>query len=188
MRRTHTFVTKLMLSLAACSLMLAVSYCRALAVQASSIPAAVTTPSLLLQGTGQIAPSGTCTSTSCPGTFTATLTGVPVAKVILTLNLEVNPTADEFTGCHEVTGTGEINNNAYTINLVGQVCTPGIGYILSGTVQIYGPAHSNGKSSSSVGTLLAFGGTNVPPDPVPTSGSSVVNIIGSNGQIPLFLP
>jgi hypothetical protein len=188
MKRTHVFVTKLMLSLAACFSMLAVSYCRALAVQASPIPTAVTTPSLLLEGKGQIAPSGTCTSTSCPGTFTATLTGVPVAEVVLRLNLEVNPTADEFTGCHQVTGTGEINNNACTINLVGQVCTPGIGYTLSGTVQIYGPAHSDGNSSSSVGTLLAFGGTSVPPNPVPSSSSSLVNLIGSSGQIPLFLP
>jgi hypothetical protein len=120
--------------------------------------------------------------------LTARLTGVPLAKVVLRLNLEVNSTADEFTGCHQVTGTGEINHNAYIINLAGQLCTPGIGYTLSGTVQIYGAAKSSSNSNASVGTLLAFGGTNIPPNPVPSSGLSLVNLIGSNGSIPLFLP
>jgi hypothetical protein len=188
MKMTQRFVAKLVLSLAACSAMLATSYCRAMAVQASPTPAAATMPTLLLQGTGRIVPTGACTSTSCPGTLTATLTGVPVATVNLTLNLEVNLTADEFTGCHEVTGSGEINQGGVTINLTGQLCTPGVGYTLSGTAQIYGPANSTGNSRASVGTLLAFGGTHTPPNPVPRSGRSLVNLIGSSGSIPLFLP
>ncbi len=188
MKRMRVFAAKLVLSLAVCPVMLITSYYCDMAAQASPTPDAVTMPSLLLQGKGRIAPSGACTSTSCPGTLTATLTGVPVAKVALTLNLEVNPIADGFTGCYQVTGTGGINHNAYTINLVGQLCTPGIGYTLSGTVEIYGPAHSSGNSNASVGTLLAFGGTNIPPNPVPSSGSSLVNLIGSSSQIPLFLP
>jgi hypothetical protein len=188
MKRKFVFVAKLVLSLTACFIMVAASYCRAMAVQASQTPDAVTVPSLLLEGMGHIAPLGTCTSTSCPGMLTAKLTGVPIAKANLTLNLEVNPAPDEFTGCHQVTGTGEINHNTYIINLVGQLCTPGIGYTMSATVQIYSPAQLSGNNSASVGTLLAFGGTNVPPNPVPSSGPSLVNVIGSSGQIPLFLP
>src|SRR5579872_7125165 len=146
MKMTRGFAAKLVLSLAACSAMLATSYGRVMADQASQTPSTASMPNLLLEGTGRIAPTGACTSTSCPGTLIAKLTGVPIANVNLTLNLEVNPTADEFTGCHQVTGSGEINHGAFTINLTGQLCTPGVGYTLSGTAQIYGPAHSNGNS------------------------------------------
>jgi hypothetical protein len=38
------------------------------------------------------------------------------------------------------------------------------------------------------GTLVAFGGTNIPPNPVPNSGPSLVSIIGASGKIPLFIP
>jgi len=85
-----------------------------------------------------------------------------------------------------VTGTGAINDNAYTVNLVGQLCAPGIGYTLSGTVHIYSVAAASGTAA--IGTLLAFGGTNLPPNPVPNSGPSLISLIGASGRIPLLLP
>ena len=85
-----------------------------------------------------------------------------------------------------VTSTGGININAYTVNLVGQVCEPAVGYILSGSIQIYAPTAAS--STAAIGTLIAFGGTNIPPDPVPNSGPSLVSIIGASGKIPVLLP
>jgi len=158
---------------------------RSLCGNAIAAPAAI--PTLLMEGKGQIAQSSNpCTSKSCSGTFTATLSGRPFGKADLTLNLSVNPTADAFTGCNQVTGTGGINVNAYTVNLVGQVCAPGVGYILSGSIQIYAPTAAS--STAAIGTLIAFGGTNIPPDPVPNSGPSLVSIIGASGKIPVLLP
>ena len=151
------------------------------------IPTPVPMPSLLLEGRGQIAPSPPeCTGNTCAGTFTATLSGRPFGKATLALNLSVNQAGDAFTGCNEVLGTGGINSDAYRVKLVGQLCTPGIGYTLSGTVEIYSLATTS--SSAAVGTLLAFGGTNIPPDPVPSGGPSLVSIIGASGMIPLLLP
>jgi hypothetical protein len=156
-----------------------------LSVSTAAKPAAI--PSLLMEGRGQIGQSSNpCSSASCAGTFTATLTGRPFVKASLTLNLEVNRLPDEFTGCNQVRGTGEINGNAYIVNLVGQLCAPGIGYTLSGTVQIFAPAVPT--AAAAVGTLLAFGGTNIPADPVPHSGPSLVSLIGASGNIPLLLP
>jgi hypothetical protein len=89
-------------------------------------------------------------------------------------------------------GTGGINNDAYIAVLIGQLCAPtihtssGVGYTLSGTVQIYAPAA--GSSTAAVGTLLAFGGTNIPPNPIPNSGPSLVSLLGASGTIPLLLP
>jgi len=151
------------------------------------IPTPAVTPTLLMEGKGQIAQSSNpCTGASCSGTFTATLSGRPFGKANLALNLSVNPTADPFTGCNQVTGTGGINNNAYTVNLIGQVCSPGVGYLLSGSVQIYAQSAAIGTAAS--GTLVAFGGTNIPPNPVPNSGPSLVSIVGASGKIPVFLP
>jgi hypothetical protein len=121
------------------------------------------------EGKGQISQSSSrCISASCAGTFTATLRGRPLGKADLTLHLSVNPATDAFTGCNQVTGTGGINDNAYTVNLVGQLCAPGIGYTLSGTVQIYSAAAASGTAA--VGTLLAFGGTNIPQTQYLTAG------------------
>lgn len=118
--------------------------------------------------------------------FTAKLSGRPFGKADLALNLAVNLTADPFTGCSQVTGTGGINNNAYRVNLIGQLCAPGIGYLLSGSVQIY--AAGAAISTAAAGTIVAFGGTNTPPDPIPSSGPSVVSIVGASGKIPLLIP
>ncbi len=148
---------------------------------------ALPTPSLLMEGTGQIAQSSNpCTVSSCSGTFTATLSGRPFGKANLTLNLSVNPAADSFTGCNQVIATGGINDNAYVVNLVGQVCEPGVGYLLSGSVQIYAQAAAAGIAAT--GTIVAFGGTNIPPNPVPNSGPSLVSIIGVRGKIPVLIP
>ena len=191
---------KLLLRVAICCVALVASHGASLAQsppEASSVegrftsdkptPASVATPTLLMEGKGQIAQSSNpCTSRSCSGTFTAKLSGRPFAKADLTLNLSVNPTADAFTGCNQVTGTGGINNNAYAVNLIGQLCAPGVGYILSGNVEIY--AHTAVSGIAASGTLIAFGGTNIPPDPVPNSGPSLVSIVGASGKIPLLLP
>ena len=156
-------------------------------VFANATPPPAPLPSLLMGGTGQITPStNQCVSATCTGTFTATLTGRPFGKIELTLNLSVDAAADAFTGCHQVTGVSGLTANAYNVNLVGQLCTPGIGYSLSGTVEIYSAGAAIGTGA--VGTLLAFGGTNIPPDPIPNSGPSVVSIVGASGTIPLLLP
>jgi hypothetical protein len=190
---------KLLFNVATCLGVLVSSYVASSAQSAYSVaarsssgsistPAPVPMPSLLLEGRGQIAPSSPeCTGGTCAGTFTATLSGRPFGKTTLALNLSVDQTRDAFSGCNEVLGTGGINGgNAYMVRLVGQLCTPGIGYTLSGTVQIYSPAATS--SIAAVGTLLAFGGTNIPPNPIPSSGPSLVSIIGASGTIPLLLP
>jgi len=189
---------KLLFSVATCLGVLVLGYLASSAQSAFSVvatsssgsipmPTPVPMPSLLLEGRGQIAPSSPeCTSNTCAGTFTATLSGRPFGKATLALNLSVNQTGDAFTGCDEVLGTGGIDGDAYMVKLVGQLCTPGFGYTLSGTVQIYSPAATS--SSAAVGTLLAFGGSNIPPNPVPSSGPSLVSIIGATGTIPLLLP
>jgi hypothetical protein len=191
---------KLLLGVAICSLALVASHGGGFAqspqdtagIERRSIsikptPTPVASLTLLMEGTGQIAQSpNPCTSQSCSGTFTATMSGRPFGKADLTLNLSVNPTADAFTGCNQVTGAGGINHNAYTVNLIGQLCAPGVGYLLSGSVQIFAPTAAVGTAAS--GTLVAFGGTNIPPNPVPNSGPSLVSIIGASGKIPLFIP
>ena len=153
---------------------------------ASPVATPIAMPSLLMEGRGEISPSANpCIGTSCTGTFTATLTGRPFGRADVTLQLTVNRVTDEFIGCNQTTGTGGINGNAYIVNLVGQLCAPGVGYTLSGTMQIYAPAAS---STAAVGTLLAFGGTNIPSNPLPNSGPSLVSLIGVSGNIPLLLP
>jgi hypothetical protein len=158
---------------------------------AASSSSAAPAPSLLLEGRGQIAPSSPgCTGESYAGTFTATLSGRPYGEAHLALNLSVNAARNAFTGCHQVVGTGGINSDAYIVTLVGHLCTPsgaaGVGYTLAGTVEIYSQAAAS--TNAAVGALLAFGGTNIPPNPVPNSGPSLVSIIGASGTIPLFLP
>jgi hypothetical protein len=150
-----------------------------------SVP--VATPSLLLEGKGHITPSSPeCTGDICTGTFTAMLSGRPFGQADLALNLSVNRTGDQITGCNQLVGRGGINNDAYIVILIGQLCAPGIGYTLSGTVQIYVPAVAS--STAAVGTLLAFGGTNIPPNPIPNSGPSLVSILGASGTIPVLIP
>lgn len=151
------------------------------------MPTPVPAPSLLLEGKGHITPSSSkCTSDGCAGKFTATLSGRPFGRAKLALNLWVNGTSDAFTGCNQLVGKGGINNDAYIITLVGQLCEPGAGYMLSGTVQIYALAAA--RRTAAVGTLLAFGGINIPPNPIPNSGPSLVSILGASGTIPLLLP
>jgi hypothetical protein len=146
-----------------------------------------TTPSLLLEGKGRIAPSSPeCGPNICSGTLTASLTGRPYSLAKLTLNLSVNEAEDTFTGCHQVLGSGGIDDNSFNVTFVGQLCTPSLGYTLSGTVQIY--STSTTSTNAAVGTLLSFGGTNIPPNPVPSSGPRLVSIVGASGTIPLLLP
>ncbi len=194
------FPVKLLLGITICFLVLVAGYCASTAQPtrnasiatlhsgaANSMLTPVAMPSLLMEGKGQITQfSSRCISASCAGIFTATLRGRPFGKADLTLNLSVNPATNAFTGCNQVTGTGAINDNAYTVNLVGQLCAPGIGYTLSGTVQIYSVAAASGTAA--IGTLLAFGGTNLPPNPVPNSGPNLISLIGASGKIPLLLP
>ena len=189
---------KLLVSVAACLGMLVSSCIASSAESASSLTVTsspgstmmstpVAAPSLLLEGKGHITPSSPeCTGNICTGTFTAMLSGRPFGQADLTLNLSVNPTGDQFTGCKQLVGRGGLNNDTYIVTLIGQLCTPGIGYTLSGTVQIYALAPAS--STAAVGTLLAFGGTNIPPNPIPNSGPSLVSILGASGTIPLLLP
>ena len=189
---------KLLLGVAACLWMLVSSYIASSAESAfpltATSPSGSTTmstpvpaPSLLMEGTGYITPSSPeCTINICAGTFTATLSGRPFGQADLTLNLSINRTGGQFTGCKQLVGRGGINNDAYIVALIGQLCTPGVGYTLSGTVQIYAPAAAS--STAAVGTFLAFGGTNISPNPIPNSGPSLVSILGASGKIPLLLP
>jgi hypothetical protein len=189
---------KLLLSVAWCLGML-VSICMASSAEsASSLTAAspasstmvstsVSAPSLLLEGKGHITPSSPeCSGGTRIGTFTATLSGRPFGQANLALSLSVNQTSDSFSGCNQLVGKGGINNDTYIVNFVGQLCTPGVGYTLSGTMQIFAPTATS--STAAVGTLVAFGGTNIPPDPIPNSGPSLVSILGASGSIPLLLP
>jgi hypothetical protein len=195
---------KLLLGATACLWILISSCIASSAESASSLTATspsgstmtstlVPAPSLLMEGTGYIRPSSPeCTRNICAGTFTATLSGRPFGQAHITLDLSVNQTGDQFTGCKQLVGTGGINNDAYIAVLIGQLCVPtmhtssGVGYTLSGMVQIYAPAA--GSSTAAVGTLLAFGGTNIPPNPIPNSGPSLVSLLGASGTIPLLLP
>jgi hypothetical protein len=138
---------KLLLGVSACLWMLVSSCIASSAESASSLTATspsgslpmsmpVATPSLLLEVKGHITPSSPeCTGDICTGTFTAMLSGRPFGQADLALNLSVNRTNDAFTGCNQLVGRGGINNDAYIVTLIGQLCAPGIGYTLSGMVQ-----------------------------------------------------
>ena len=189
---------KLLLSIPACLGML-VSICIAsFAESASSLTATspsgsnimstpLLEPSLLMEGTAYIRPSSPeCIRDTCAGSFIAALSGRPFGQADLILNLSVNLNGDQFTGCKQLVGKGGINNNDYIVGLTGQLCTRGVGYSLSGTVNIHAPGAA--ISTAAVGTLLIFGGTNIPPNPIPNSGPSLVSILGASGTIPVLIP
>ncbi len=156
----------------------------------TATPMPIALPSLAMEGEGEIAPTSQspCSGTTCTGTLTATLSGRPFGKAGLTLNLSAGTATDSFTNCNQLVGSGTINGDAFSVFLVGEICrpNPGVGYLLSGTVQIFSASSPN--EIAAAGSIAAFGGTNIPPHgPIPSS-QSVVSIVGGTAKIPVLLP
>jgi hypothetical protein len=139
-----------------------------------------------------------CTTTSCAGSFTATLSGTPFTKANfeLTLSTVPLPVAGKG-GCATGTGSGRLNTSTGTLSVqfYGQVCSDPLRqwFSLSGTVQMVVSPQSAGLGEAASGTLVAGGPIHIPcgatrsPFPGETT-EMVVSILGVSGKLPLLVP
>jgi hypothetical protein len=139
----------------------------------------------------------------CNGMLTADFTGTPpIGQSTLTLNISASSVADTFTNCNAISGTGTLTGlgQQFTVELFnGELCggtAHPVRYTLTGTLGIYKgtgecPGISGQPQTAVVGTLVAYGAVQLPgnsTNPIPGSESSLVNIIGLSGAIPLCTP
>jgi hypothetical protein len=163
--------------------------------------------SLVLRGTGSLTGTdASCTTSSptCPGTFTATVSGRlgrTVKPAALQINFQVqNPsyaniaqTGGPVLGCYVANGTGTFLGSGYRVGFAGQFCVPD-----GNTVELAGPiwiVQSQATISAAVvtwatGTLVATGSlhTFAPDNPVPVSGMMAVSVSGTTQRIPPTTP
>ncbi len=159
-------------------------------------PCAAVDPSMDMEGDGHAGSQCICTTKGCTGTLSASLTGPPVGKATLDLNLVAASPASTTPGCFRATGTGGINNNAYAVTFSGQVCTDTAHSLFSvnGTVQIVQHPEVAGLATVGSGNLSAVGALHLPcfplgkfPFPLATA-EMVAGIIGVTGRIALLVP
>jgi len=168
--------------------------CLALAGQAQAA-------SLDLEGTASLAPSGVCTRTSCPGSFTASLAGLPIGATseTLTLNLVLDPRqAGTVTSCYPTTGYGGLANG-YSATFAGEICPAYAYFKLSGTVGLNtadlcaSPWQVMSGQLSAFGEIQTFGaahlvyakpGSKHPPNPIWPIDQAIVSIVGVASQLP----
>ncbi len=162
---------------------------------------------LVLEGTGGLTgtdPSCTTNSSSCPGTFTATVSGRfgrVVSSATLQVNFQVqNPsyantaqTGGPVLGCYVAGGTGTLVGSQYKdgVGFSGQLCVPDDNTVeLAGPIWIDAKAAKPGDITRGTGTLIATGTVHIaaPNSPIPASGLMVVSVVGAVGQIPMFAP
>jgi hypothetical protein len=137
----------------------------------------------------------------CAGTLSVDLSGTShIAQGALSLNITASSQADPLTNCTAITGSGTINSGQFTVELfAGELCggtAHPVRYTLTGTVGIYAgtgecPGVSGQPQTAIVGTLVAYGAVHAPgnsTNPIPGSASSLVSIVGQQGNIPLCLP
>jgi len=170
-------------------------------------------PSLLLEGISYsgIEATGSCTSraATCPGSFTAVVSGHIGPKITLvnaTLQIDFkikNPAFESFgrtgpgplLGCWVASGTGSLLADKYNVILVGQMCVPDFNTTqLSGAVSIKGTQAVSAQDPEDVnwgtGTLVSTGSLHLfaPGNPIPAGGISAVSIVGAVEQIPPNTP
>jgi len=160
-------------------------------------PCAAVDPSMDMEGDGHAGSQCVCTTKGCTGTLSASLTGPPVGKAMLDLNLvAASSPASTSPGCFSATGTGGINNNAYAVTFSGQVCTDTAHSVFSvnGTVQIVQHPEVAGLATVGAGNLSAVGALHLPcfplgkfPFPLATA-EMVAGIIGVTGRVALLVP
>lgn len=149
-------------------------------------------PSMDMEGDGQEGSKCVCTATGCTGALSASLSGPPLGTATLHLDLVSSSPITNSNGCVGATGTGELNENAYTVIFSGQVCndlTHSI-FTIDGTVQIIPQPEALGTAGS--GTISGLGALHIPcslhsPFPLATA-EMVVGIIGVTGKIPFLVP
>jgi len=152
-------------------------------------------PSMDMEGDGQASSKCVCTATNCTGTLSASLSGPPLGKATLDLNLlSASPTTTSG-GCVGATGTGGLDNNAYTVIFSGQVCddfTHSV-FTVNGTVQII-PHPEAGLGTVGSGILSGLGALHLPCSPIgkapfpAATAQMVVGIVGVTGKVPLLVP
>jgi len=176
------------------TLFLAVS----LIVSAALLKPCAADPSMDMEGDGQAGagPQCTCPATGCTGTLKATLSGFPLGKANVVLNLVTHNSVSSNGGCAPATGTGQINNSSFSVTFSGQVCDDFTNSLFSvnGAVQLVIHPERPGLGEAASGNLSAVGSIHLPcfpfgknPFPEATAGM-IVGIIGVAGQIPLLTP
>jgi hypothetical protein len=159
-------------------------------------------PSLDLEGTGMLVPTDSQCNTldnMCTGTLTASLGGSDTLNLSLFINDTMLPDiASEI--CFAVEGSGTLN--AATVAFEGRLCLLDFQYTLTGTLSPLFTFSSSSNCQSApitvmVGQLNAYGAVSTigPTFPQPGSnpiligmGGAIVNVIGSQGQIPSPCP
>ena len=157
--------------------------------------------SLDLEGTAALAPSGVCTKTSCSGSFTASLAGLPIGATseILTLNLLLDPRqASSVTGCYPTGGYGGLSDG-YWATFVGVVCPAYAYFTLSGNIELNtadlcaSPWQVMSGHLSAYGAIQTIGaahltfakpGSKHPPNPIRAIDQALVSIVGVAAQLP----
>ncbi|MGO9058686.1 MAG: hypothetical protein ACLQU2_15050 [Candidatus Binataceae bacterium] len=151
-------------------------------------------PSMDMEGDGQASSKCVCTTKSCTGTLSASLSGPPLGKATLDLNLVSAGPTTTSSGCVGATGTGGLNNNAYTVIFSGQVCNDSTHSIftINGAVQFVPHPEVSGTVGS--GILSGLGALHLPCAPIghasfpAATAEMVVGAIGVTGKIPLLVP
>jgi len=153
-------------------------------------------PSMDMEGDGQASSKCACTTRGCTATLSASLSGPPLSKTTLDLNLVSASPVVAAGGCVGATGMGGLNNNTYTVIFSGQVCndfTHSI-FTVNGTVQIIPHPEIAGLRTVGSGILSALGALHLPCSPIgqapfpAATAEMVVGIVGVTGKIPLLVP
>jgi len=160
------------------------------------------TPSLDLEGTAALAPTGTCTKTQCSGSLSGSLSGSPigVSAASLSLNLSLD-LSQGFGGCYPTSGSGTVGEN-YDIAINGKLCPAYDHFNLSAHAEINSSDLCGAPWQAMAGQLNAFGQIHTAgPTPVPPKGhrghavnpiapvdQAVIAIVGTASQLPAPCP
>jgi hypothetical protein len=157
-------------------------------------PSDVKTVRAYTRGQGGVVATGNCTATTCPGKLTASLLkGTPAALYgQLDVPIEVQREADPFTACHKLKGRGTLQDGAFVVQLVGDLCGgDGIRFNISASMQIFANNAACGcqDEMAAAGRFEMFGPVKtLGNDGIPNSLVSIVSFVGSAGRPTICCP